>query len=76
MTEHDLAIRDMDEATYTMQACRLEASKFRQMGFDALADDLQRNARAAEKWLVKAARVYPKRCAHDLTPGGRDAARG
>lgn len=58
----DFAIRDMDEAMATIEVCRLEASRFRKIGLYVLADELQRTARNAEKWLVRAAKVYPERC--------------
>ena len=58
----DLAMRDMEAAIEEIAACRLSASKYRQAGFVAYADWLSQNAKAAERWLVKAGQAYPRRC--------------
>jgi hypothetical protein len=55
-------MRDMDVAIETIANCRLHASRYRQMGFIWYADWLLENARNAERWLVKAGKVYPARC--------------
>ncbi len=59
---HDQAIRDMDAASETIAACRLDASRYRQMGLGVLAGWCLANAKAAERWLVRAAKAYPERC--------------
>ena len=58
----DLAMRDMEVAIEEASICRLRASEYRQLGFHAYADELMSNAKGAEKWLIKAGRVYPARC--------------
>lgn len=58
----DLAMRDMDVAQEEIATCRRLASEFRQIGFAAYAKHLSDNVKAAEWWLMKAARCYPKRC--------------
>ena len=42
------------------------------MGFGALADFCLENARAAERWLVKAGRAYP----HECDAAGRSVVNG
>lgn len=61
MTE-DLAMRDMDVAIETVAASRLAASKYKQSGFLALSDWHRENASGAEKWLIRAGKLYPARC--------------
>lgn len=58
----DLAMRDMDCAIETIALARQLASKYRQLGYDSVADFHQENANGAERWLLKAAKVYPLRC--------------
>lgn len=58
----DLAMRDMDVAIETITESRLAASKYRQLGFLALSDWHRDNARGAEKWLIRAGKLYPARC--------------
>ncbi len=58
----DLAMRDMDCAIEVAASSRLLASQYRQLGFRALADFHRDNAKAVERWLVKAGRAYPLRC--------------
>ena len=64
----ELAMRDMDIAMETASACRERASELRQLGFGFVADEMIRNARGAERWLVNAAAAYPRRCSHDGRP--------
>lgn len=63
MASGDRTLRDMDAAANTIAMSRLVASQYRQMGFKALASFHIENARGAERWLRKAAKVYPLRCA-------------
>ena len=58
----DLALRDMEVAMETVAKCRRRSSECRQIGLPDCAHDLLANARAAERWLVKAGRAYPLRC--------------
>ena len=59
----DLAMRDMEAAIEEISACRLEAAQYRQLGmFDAYVTELLRNAKGAERWLLKAGKAYPRRC--------------
>jgi hypothetical protein len=58
----DLAMRDMDCAIETIASSRRLASEYRQLGFRALADFHRDNANGAERWLLKAGKVYPRRC--------------
>jgi hypothetical protein len=60
----DLALRDMEAAMDTIAASRRAASEYRQMGFKALADYHRDNANGAERWLLRAAKAYPKRVNH------------
>lgn len=60
----DLAMRDMEAAMDCISGCRLEASRWRQIGFVVWADYLDQNANGAEKWLVRVAKAYPDRCDH------------
>ena len=66
-------MRDMEVAMETISNCRLAASQYRQMAtasngsriaisLNTYADWLTNNAKEAEKWLVKAGKVYPNRC--------------
>jgi hypothetical protein len=61
-TTTDLAMRDMNCAIATIASARQLASEYRQLGFHALADFHRENAIGAERWLVKAGKVYPLRC--------------
>lgn len=61
----DLAMRDMEVAIEEAAACRLRASQYKQLGFHAYTDWLLSNARGAERWLVRAGKVYPARCGAD-----------
>jgi hypothetical protein len=58
----DLAMRDMDCAIETIATSRKLASEYRQLGFRVMADFHRDNATAAERWLGKAAKVYPRHC--------------
>lgn len=62
MPTEDLAMRDMEACIYTIAISRRLASEYRQLGLKRLSEHLKDNARAAEKWLVKAGRSYPLRC--------------
>jgi hypothetical protein len=58
----DLAMRDMDGAIETIASSRQLASEYRQLGLHSLADFHRKNTLGAERWLVKAGKVYPIRC--------------
>lgn len=58
-------MRDMEAAIETASICRQRASECRQLGFRAYADWLLENAKGAERWLLKAGKVYPAQCSAD-----------
>jgi hypothetical protein len=64
----DHAMAAMGCATETTERCRLLGSEYRQAGFHALADFYRDNAKAAERWLMKAAAAYPAEVDHKGRP--------
>lgn len=62
-SDTEAAMRDMDVAIETVTRSRLAASKYRQLGFLAFSEWHRDNANCAEKWLIRAGKLYPHRCA-------------